>query len=371
MPIPRTTCRARRCAVPLATTLLLTCAGALAGVNVIHLGPGEAHAGGTACVNGGPARGPRGLDHPMSTTRDDAAVTLDDTIKVSPTIVRVAASTTQTFDVVVRNRRATRTTFLLDAVGLAGSATRDTHFRVIEHADAGYLCSGAGAIDLGVPEFTLAPREVAHVVVRVYNGVPDEQLPDRFAAISVSPKTPTLRAGATQVAVKGRILIPVLMRGNSKPRHDMRLTNVVAPTLIIGHHHWQIDATIANYGTVYEQPAGIATVHTLWGSVVTRLPLRSRIILPGGSSDTHVDWRGTPWLGIYRVELRVHPDRSGDPASTASRWLFVLPPWWIIALAVIATVALVWWWQRDGDSNASNLHGDSGSDGDVAESEDS
>jgi len=189
---------------------------------------------------------------------DAPNVPLDGTIKVSPTIIAVPAqkAESQAVDIIIRNRRPTTTVFDLSMVGLVGTEAAGRHFDVIEKSDPQYNCTGGIAINSPAKSVMLKPRGVATVTFDIYNdSLSHRPLPDRFGAISITPQTPDLTANSTQVSVKGRILIPVLLHGAAKPHHDLRLADVRAPWLISGHRHWRIDAVVRNRGTVYEQPA--------------------------------------------------------------------------------------------------------------------
>lgn len=66
------------------------------------------------------------------------------------------------------------------------------------------------------------------------------------------------------------------------------------------------------------------------------------MVLPGGRSDVAVTWKGVPWLGLYRTDVRIaNAAAPDDPIARSSGWFIALPPLWVLALAALVVIAAV------------------------------
>lgn len=244
--------------------------------------------------------------------------------------------------IIVRNRTAARATFLIDVQGATGS--RDP-MRRVEFLGKGEEGAGETAVQWVSPaadRVTLDSLELARIPVMVE--VPPGAPPGgHYAAVSVQPAAAVSDEG-TSVGIVSNIAIPVLVTVHGSAHVDFRLRNVSAPTVVRSRDGWTFTADVDNTGDVHMVPRGVVHVTNPWGGVVADLPIRGRLVLPGGRTPTFVSWKNVPLFGWYHLRIRTYPQGMPRQAHVIERSLVVMPPWWLWAGLGIA--ALAWGTRR-------------------------
>jgi hypothetical protein len=275
------------------------------------------------------------------TGTDPADVPLDERTIVSPVVIdaEVQPGDTLACTVTIRNRHAApHTTFTFSTEGLTGSHADNIAVRFIDPSDPAAAKTAASWIVPSVPSITLAPREFAKVPITIT--VPKD--PPRggvFASFDVSPKAATA-PGDTNVKIDARVAIPILLRVGGTGSPKLSLRDVHAPKLRWSRDPWTLRAKLDNDGTLHATPAGRVRVRSLFGNTVADLHVDGRPLLPGGRQPVVETWRGVPWLGFYRYDLRLmDATDTGGNIARAHGWFVALPPWWVLALAALV---LLW-----------------------------
>lgn len=102
-----------------------------------------------------------------------------------------------------------------------------------------------------------------------------------------------------------------------------------------------------NEGTVNDHVKGRVRITSLFGNEVETLELRELTIIRGAERTDRVVWADPPRFGIFSATVEV----TGDDGRKIVRDLghvFLLPPWWLVALIVAALVLpfVYLWWRR-------------------------
>lgn len=124
------------------------------------------------------------------------------------------------------------------------------------------------------------------------------------------------------------------------------LDRVDAPMFIASRDEYELTAVVKNTGDVHGRLVGESVIKSPFGNTIAKLPVRTRLVLPGGEQFGTTIWDATPFFGIYKVRTKLMPDELDEPVLTDERWLIVLPPWWIWVIAVVIIVIAVWLWRR-------------------------
>ncbi|MCW2927963.1 MAG: hypothetical protein JWM86_1931 [Thermoleophilia bacterium] len=116
-----------------------------------------------------------------------------------------------------------------------------------------------------------------------------------------------------------------------------------SPRVIWSGDDPSFDATVENTGdTLLKLEAG--TELSSFGAFAART-LRSaeQPTLPGGRRDLRMRWTDRPWIGWFTPRLVVVGGAgSGVRVEQDLPTVFVIPPWWVIALVVLAITVPVW-----------------------------
>lgn len=309
----------------------LTCAVALA---VPHAAPSFGTAASAGAAN-------------VTIRTDPPSVPLDNSVKVSPTQFEIDPAepgSSRVFTVTVRNRRTKATSFELVPIGLLGS---DDPTKVVELLPDDDERNATTARDWIVPSsrsFRLRPRERAEVQVAIAVP-PDAGAGGHYAALAVRQERSRLD-GDRMLGVQSEVAIVLLARVPGGDDPDFRIRRVTAPTRIADRGAYRLVAEVENTGPVDLQARGTVRVSSLFGNVVAQMPIASRISLPKGRATAETTWKRTPWFGLYRVRVTMHPDGERAPLRRHERWLVCLPPWWLIAVAVAVALGLAILWRR-------------------------
>jgi hypothetical protein len=308
---------------------------------------------------------------PPKSDADPGNVPLDERTIVSPVVIEAEVQPGDRIHCVItiRNRhKAPHTTFTFSTEGLTGSHAHNTDVRFIDPADPDAAKTAASWVVPGIPSITLAPRQVAAVPITIT--VPAD--PPRggvFASFEVSPKAAT-SAGDTNVRIDARVAVPILLRVGGTGTPKLSLHDVHAPQLRWNRDPWTLRAKLDNDGTLHATPSGRVRVRSLFGNTVADLHVDGRPLLPGGRQPVIETWRGVPWLGFYRYDLRLTDSTdTGGNIARAHGWFVALPPWWVLVLAalvlsyaVVGGIArrrrrVVHRWEADHDDASDDPHG--------------
>ncbi len=306
-------------------------------------------------------------------TTDADNVELDGTVIVSPRIdVRRTLEPGDTFrcELVIRSRRTERTTFQLEPYGIIGSRARNAGFEFVGSTDDRWDATAGPWLEPLVPEVTLEPRGVARVPVTVT--VPKEPpIGSAYGSVNVVSRT-RASAGDNVVGIESQVATVFLLRVGGEGKPDLRLRDVDAPKLRWDRDAWKLTANLDNEGTLHANASGRVRVRSLFGNVVAELPIQRETILPGGREPVAGTWKGVPWFGFYRYDVRVEngpATRDEDVprnVATASGWFIALPPWWVLAIIAAVLVALiVRWWRNRGEDVWDEIPGGGDPDDDL------
>ncbi|MCW2973470.1 MAG: hypothetical protein JWN72_1743 [Thermoleophilia bacterium] len=269
-----------------------------------------------------------------------SAKVTDETI-VSPSEVEVrrhlAPGDSFTCTVTIRNRFAERRTFELNALGIRGAT--DAGIDILDADDPKSDTTAASWIEPLQRSVTLQSLGVARIPVTV-TVPPNPPVGSAYGFLQVLPRVPGTDAAAS-VGVAPSVAVAFLLTIGGEGRVELHLRDQSVPRIRWNRAAFAYRATLANTGTLYVRPKGLVRVRSIFGSTVATLDIRGRTLLPGGSEPVATTWRGVPWIGFYRYDVRVTgPDAAGAPA-TASGWFIALPPWWVLAIAVLLLVLLI------------------------------
>ncbi|MCW2922291.1 MAG: hypothetical protein JWL76_2165 [Thermoleophilia bacterium] len=289
---------------------------------------------------------------------DVGSVKLDGTVIVTPRIDvdrKLRAGDAFTCTLTIRSRRTATTTFQLEPYGIIGSKAPNAAFEYVDSDDDRWDATAGPWIEPLVPEVTIKPRGVAYVPVTVT--VPAKPpVGSAYGSVNVVSRT-RASAGENVVGIESQVATVFLLRVGGEGRPDLRLRHVDAPKLRWNRDAWKLTADLDNEGTLHANASGRVRVKSIFGNVVAELPIRRETVLPGGREPIAGTWKGVPWFGLYRYDVRVAngPVTKGEQVpenvETVDGWFIALPPWWVLALIALVLVALVvrWWRSRRED----------------------
>ncbi|MBC7461417.1 MAG: hypothetical protein H7287_08645, partial [Thermoleophilia bacterium] len=226
-----------------------------------------------------------------------------------------------------------------DPTPLGFRGARDAGIDILDVEDPDAVNTAAGWIGPQQRSIMLRSRGVARVPVTV-TIPPDPPVGSAYAFLQVLPRVPGSNPAAS-VGVAPSVAIAFLLTIGGDGRVELRLRDQSAPRIRSNRAAFDYRATLENAGTLYVRPTGRVRVRSIFGSTVATLGIRGRTLLPGGSEPVATTWRGVPWIGFYRYDVRVSGPRAADTPATASGWFIALPPWWMLAVAGLALVLLI------------------------------
>ncbi len=302
---------------------------------------------------------------------DPAHIELDETVIVTPRIEierDLQAGDQFTCILTIRSRRSEKTTFQLEPYGIIGTRAKNAGFEFVDSTDDRWDATAGPWIEPLVPEVTIAPRDVARVPITVT--VPDDPpVGSAYGSINVVSRT-RASAGENVLGIESQVATVFLLRVGGEGRPSLRLRNVDAPKLRWNRDAWKLTADLDNEGTLHANASGRVRVTSIFGNVVAELPIQRETILPGGREPVAGTWKGVPWFGFYRYDVRVQNGAAarGENAprsiATAKGWFLALPPWWVLALIFAVLVALVVrWWRNRGEDVWDEVPGVADDDG--------
>ncbi len=291
---------------------------------------------------------------------DPDHVELDNMVIVTPRVDverDLQAGDAFTCLLMIRNRRPATTTFQLEPYGVIGSKSPNTAFEFVGADDERFGATAGPWLEPLVPDVTIPPRGVVRVPVKVT--IPDDPpVGSAYGSVNVVSRT-RASAGENVLGIESQAATIFLLRVGGEGRPDLGLGDVEAPRLRWNRDPWTLTANLDNDGTLHATSSGRVRVRSLFGNVVAELPIDRETILPGGREPIAATWKGVPWIGLYRYDVRVEngPATEGDtpPTSvaTADGWFVALPPWWVLALvAALLVVLVVRWWRNRGEDHA-------------------
>jgi hypothetical protein len=141
-----------------------------------------------------------------------------------------------------------------------------------------------------------------------------------------------LQAGPSSVAV-------IRVAGDAVP--EARLTSIEAPRFVWGGSSPRFTARVANVGDTDLVIDGKVDLNAFIGTASRTLdaagPAKGQPTLPEGVRDLKMRWSDPPLLGWFQPELVVVGGKgSGVRISKDLDTVYVLPPWWLILLVVVA-----------------------------------
>ena len=100
-----------------------------------------------------------------------------------------------------------------------------------------------------------------------------------------------------------------------------------------------VEYTISNVGEVVDTAQTVLEVEGLFGRSVAKVEATPEVLIPRSAQQFRLDWRGLPWIGVYRPTLVV-TSQDGEVREQLPR-VWVLPPWWVLALAAGAVLLAI------------------------------
>jgi hypothetical protein len=211
----------------------------------------------------------------------------------------------------------------------------------VEYLDEDDERSDGTARDWVTPEvtrLTMSPREIARVPVRV--AVPaDAGGGGRYAAVAVRA-IGKLGNDTSQLGVQSQIAVPILVAVSGDVRVGLDVSDIAADAVSWNREPWTLRTSVTNTGSTHVIPTGTVEIENMFGTVVERIPVSTRILLPEGSAPIETTWKQTPWFGRYTATVRMTPSGEQSPVAEESTVVWTLPPWWWFAAAagVIAVI---------------------------------
>lgn len=277
---------------------------------------------------------------------DPDDVPLDNRVIASPPLVEVEqplqGGEQFVCTITIRNRREERTTLLLEPRGVLGSRSPHASAQFVDPDDPVATGTAGSWLKPLAATVTLDPRGVAKVPVRVT--IPDEPPSGAaFGAIDITTRSDAPGPGETNLGITSGVSVLFFLRIGTEGRPDLQLRDVHAPTLRWSRDSWTLRADLDNDGAVHATPRGRVRIRSLFGNTVHELPIAGAPLLPGGRQPVEVTWDDVPWFGIYRFDVRVAPagDEHADRVDRADGWFVVLPPWWVLLLALLVLAWIV------------------------------
>lgn len=188
----------------------------------------------------------------------------------------------------------------------------------------------------------LAPGTMAEFTVLVR--VPEDARPGtRALGIGVSQRIGALGA-ATDEAAQSRVRLTttlasqVVLRVPGEVTPDARLRRSSAPRVVWAGDQPVFRAWVENVGDTDLLLDAAVELDAFWGVAGRRLAADEQPVLPGGTRRFELRWTDPPLLGWFEPQLVVVGGKgSGVRITRTLPTVFVLPPWWLVALLVLAT----------------------------------
>ena len=192
---------------------------------------------------------------------------------------------------------------------------------------------------------TLAPRETFELPVQV--DVPDNATPgayavavaalQEFSALTVNPSDSV----GSKVQVRATVGSTLVFVVPGATTSSAKITSVHSPRFVWGDATPKFEARVENSGNTLLKLEG-ATELSAFGAFASRtLKSEEYPTLPGGERRLVMRWSDRPWIGWFRPQLIVVGGSGSDVRIERDLpTVFVLPPWWVLAL-LVAAIALV------------------------------
>lgn len=273
-------------------------------------------------------------DEPIGrpTYRIIPAIKLNRSVSVAPARVDLTpARPGHVYEVVftIRNKRAYATTFFLEPLGVAAPDDPTKVAEFLNDDDPRMPSTAKSWLRPSVKRITLRSKQEAKVPVRIV--VPaNASAGGNFAALSIYTAAGSKGTGAAALGLSTKVAVLMLATVPGNVHYGFKLSGPRGKSLIIGHPKYQIHGSVTNTGNTHERIIGQVRVRSLFGQTVARFPIRSRLVLPNGKVPLEATWKGTPWLGVYTIDVSLNPDHSKTPHIVRSLRVVALPPVWLL-----------------------------------------
>lgn len=192
-----------------------------------------------------------------------------------------------------------------------------------------WLSIGADAFEVGAGEQVELPVLIA---------VPRNASPGLHAAgVAIARRLVRPSASTdqrTRVTVQASLLAQLLITVSGPAQTRVQLEHPRAPWLVRQGEKPLFEATLANEGNTLVTGTGELAMGTFAGTDAGSYQVRKSLVLPGGRRRLQVRWDDPPWIGWFRPTMIV--DANGERLVARYPTVFVLPPWWLVAMLVAA-----------------------------------
>jgi hypothetical protein len=193
----------------------------------------------------------------------------------------------------------------------------------------------------------LAPGEAVDVTVSIHP--PRDARPGVYAVAIVASQTfGALAANDAQVVgshVRAHVNLGstfvLVVPGAAKAA--IKLHDVQSPRLVWRAKTPTFRATVENTGDTLLKLEGETQLSSFGGFATRALKSGEYPTLPDGRRRLEMRWSDRPWVGWFTPKLvAVGGSGSGVRVERTLPTVFVLPPWWVIALVIAAVILPTW-----------------------------
>lgn len=147
--------------------------------------------------------------------------------------------------------------------------------------------------------------------------------------------------GTTRISLRAALAAQALITVPGEVRLDASLTSVDAPRVVVrGWRAPTFRTLLRNEGDALVQGRPELRTGSFGGIASSRIKASPVTVLPDGSRSIAVRWQDLPWIGWFHPTI-VLDCKSGCPmqeVTVSYPTVYVLPPWWFIALLVVTAL---------------------------------
>lgn len=186
----------------------------------------------------------------------------------------------------------------------------------------------------------------ATLVIPFQLTVPRGATPGTYAvalAVSQSVSAPSVQVDGEEQGSQSRVDLgaapasQVIFDVTGDTRPNAKVRSFDAPRVVWGGASPEFAVRVANTGTTQLQLDARVTLSPFWGAAGRQLDTDVQPALPGGERILRMHWSDPPLLGRFEPKLQVVGGAgSGVKIERTLPTVWVLPPWWMLVLLVLA-----------------------------------
>jgi len=147
--------------------------------------------------------------------------------------------------------------------------------------------------------------------------------------------------GEARVTVSASVVSQLVLTVSGGARYDVAVGKLRAPRLVWPGDDVRFRATVHNRGNVLARITQARVgVGAFTGQAERQLQIQDVDVLPAGKRRLETRWQERPLLGWFRPSVFLNVD--GKQVRKEYPTVYVLPPWWLMALIAAALLLPVW-----------------------------